>query len=56
MNNIDIEKIKRELSFHTLHKPCRNCGECERILDMALKEARDASSDKEAVKCEKCGL
>lgn len=42
MKTVDVERIKKEISFHAHCKPCRNCGECERILEIALKEAREA--------------
>lgn len=50
----DLEKIKKEISFHALCKPCRNCGECERILDIALKERREDQGKPRP--CESCYL
>ena len=49
----ELDKIKREISYHTMCKPCRNCGECERILEMALKEAEEKRG---AAPCESCRL
>ena len=52
----DLEKIKKEISFHALCKPCRNCGQCDRILKLAIDEAKSLSSDEKRKPCESCRM
>lgn len=50
----ELDKLKEEISFHKHCKPCRNCGECERILEMVLKERQEAEGKPRP--CDKCHL
>ena len=53
----DLDRLKAEISFHTRCKPCKGCGECERILDIAIREWREARGGKATVKpCESCRI
>lgn len=45
MTDEELDKLKAEIAFHKHCKPCRNCGECERILDIALKEKQEAQGE-----------
>lgn len=45
MTDKELDKLKAEISFHKHCKPCRECGECERILDIALKEKQEAQGE-----------
>lgn len=54
MKTVDIDQIKMEISFHSLCKPCCRCGECEKILDIVLKE-RGESRDMPR-SCDSCRL
>ena len=46
MDDKELEKLKAEISYHTMCKPCRGCGECERVLDIALKEEKERRETK----------
>ena len=54
MDENEIDQIKKEISFHSLCKPCRGCGECEKILDLVLKERRESRDMPRS--CDSCRL
>ena len=57
MTDAELDKLKAEIDFHKHCYPCRDCGECERILDIAIKERREAQGGKATVKpCESCRM
>lgn len=45
MTDKELEKLKAEIGYHTNCKPCRACGECEIILDIALKKKQEAQGE-----------
>ena len=46
MDDKELERLKAEISYHTMCKPCRGCGACERVLDIALKEEKERRETK----------
>lgn len=50
----DLDRLKAEISFHTRCKPCKGCGECERSLEIALKEQQEMQGMPRP--CETCRL
>ena len=57
MTDAELDKLKAEIGYHATCKPCRNCGECERILDLAIKERRELQGEKATEKpCGSCRM
>ena len=57
MTDAELDKLKDEIDFHKHCHPCRACGECERILDMAIKERRELQGEKATEKpCGACRM
>ena len=51
----ELDKLKTEIDFHTHCKPCRSCGECDRILKLAIKERQELQGEKATDKpCGSC--
>ena len=66
MTEEDLQKIKAEIAFHALCRPCQNCGECERVLQIAIQEWRESHPpgvemlrlrpEQEKAPCQSCRL
>ena len=57
MTDAELNKLKAEIGYHKQCKPCRACGECERILDIAIKERRELQGEKATEKpCGACRM
>ena len=57
MTDAELDKLKAEIGYHATCHPCRACGECERILDIAIKERQEAEDDNATKKpCESCRM
>lgn len=57
MTDKELDKLKAEIDFHKHCKPCRNCGECERILDIAINERQELEGEQATKKpCESCRI
>jgi hypothetical protein len=55
MTDKELDQLKAEIDFHKHCRPCRACGECERILDIAIKERQELQGGKATEKpCESC--
>lgn len=52
-----VERIKKEISYHSMCKKCTSCGECERVLEIALKEEEERRDERGMPRpCKKCRL
>ena len=57
MTDAELDKLKAEIGYHATCKPCRNCGECERILDLSIKERQELQGEKATEKpCDSCRM
>ena len=57
MTDAELDKLKAEIDFHKHCSPCRACGECERILDLAIKERQELQGEKATEKpCGSCRM
>ena len=57
MTDNELDKLKAEIGFHKHCHPCRACGECERILDLAIKERQELKGYKQPEKpCGSCRM
>ena len=57
MTDAELDKLKAEIGYHATCKPCRDCGECERILDLAIKERQEMQGVKPTKKpCDSCRM
>lgn len=57
MTDAELDKLKAEIDFHKHCRPCRACGECERILDLAIKERQELQGEKATEKpCGACRM
>lgn len=54
LNEKELEKLKEEINYHKTCGTCVSCGECERILEMVLKERQEAEGKPRP--CDKCHL
>lgn len=57
MTDEELDKLKAEIDFHKHCHPCHACGECERILDLAIKERQELQGEKATEKpCGSCRM
>ena len=57
MTDAELDKLKAEIDFHKHCRPCHACGECERILDIAIKERQELQGEKATQKpCGSCRM
>lgn len=57
MTDKELDKLKDEIDFHKHCRPCLACGECERILDIAIKERQELHGEKATEKpCGSCRM
>ena len=57
MTDTELDKLKAESDVHKHCKPCRNCGECDTILKMSIKERHELQGEKTTEKpCGSCRM
>ena len=57
MTDKELDKLKAEIGYHTHCGQCRDCGECDRILNLAIKERQELQGVKATEKpCGSCRM
>ena len=57
MTDRELDKLKAEIGYHKHCGKCRACGECDRILDIAIKERQELQGEKATEKpCGSCRM
>lgn len=54
MTEQEVEKLKEEIGYHRTCGTCVNCGECDRILELVVREKQEAEG--KVKPCASCGL
>ena len=54
MKESELDKLKAEIGYKKTCGTCINCGECDKILKMALDEKKQAAGNGKP--CDKCRI
>lgn len=54
MTEQELDKLKDEIGYHRSCDTCVNCGECDRILEMVIREQQEAQGKEKP--CGECGM